>query len=181
MAENLIHDSFRNLDHAHLTQIMALDAEHIRNLAQGITIETARWRPSAESWSILEVINHLYDEERLDFRARLDMILHHPGKPWEPINPKGWVIEHKYNERELETSLQSFLDERNSSLEWLKGLTNPDWNTAAQAPFGVIRAGDMLAAWAAHDLLHMRQLVELHYAWVVQQVRPYQVQYAGDW
>ena len=39
----------------------------------------------------------------------------------------------------------------------------------------------MLAAWVAHDLLHLRQLVELHYAWTAQQLQPYSVAYAGDW
>jgi hypothetical protein len=44
-----------------------------------------------------------------------------------------------------------------------------------------MRAGDMFAAWTAHDQLHMRQFVELHRAWLVEQARPYNVGYAGEW
>ncbi len=42
--------------------------------------EQARWKPSPESWSMLEVVNHLYDEEKDDFRFRLDSLLHHSEK-----------------------------------------------------------------------------------------------------
>lgn len=59
---------------------MSLQAGRIRALADGVAAAQARWRPDAESWSILEVVNHLADEEREDFRTRLDFILHRPGE-----------------------------------------------------------------------------------------------------
>jgi hypothetical protein len=71
----------------HLARRMASGAQATRDLTHGVPDEQARWRPDPESWSILEVVNHLYDEERLDFRVRLDRVLHHPGKPWSPIDP----------------------------------------------------------------------------------------------
>jgi hypothetical protein len=165
----------------HLIQDMANHANAIRSLAQGISDEQARWKPTPDSWSILEVINHLYDEERLDFRARLDIILHYPDQPWSPIDPPGWVIERRYNERDLEQSLSNFMQEREGSLAWLRGLSEPDWQATYKASFGPITAGDMCAAWVAHDLLHLRQLVELHWAHTVRSVKPYGVRYAGEW
>jgi hypothetical protein len=51
----------------------------------------------------------------------------------------------------------------------------------AFAPFGQISAGDMFASWVAHDLLHIRQLVELHWAYTTRQLQPYNVEYAGGW
>ena len=68
-----------------------------------------------------------------------------------------------------------------ASLEWLKRLGNPDWGTAYDAPWGEIRTGDLFAAWVAHDLHHMRQLVELHYAFTLQMAGDYQTRYAGEW
>jgi len=160
---------------------MASNAQTIAQLVNGVDDEQARWKPNADSWSLLEVINHLYDEERLDFRVRLDHILHKPGIDPLGIDPQGWVTERAYNERELIPSLENFLKERDASLEWLKSLEAPDWEATYSAPWGEIRAGDMFAAWVAHDLLHIRQLVELHYLWTTQQVQPYAVNYAGDW
>jgi hypothetical protein len=127
------------------------------------------------------VVNHLHDEEREDFRLRLDYCLNHPGEAWPRIDPKGWVTQRDYNSRDLEHSLGSFLEERQRSLVWLATLGEPDWNAVQTAPFGEIRTGDMLAAWVAHDLLHLRQLVELHRAYTLQDVSPYDVGYAGEW
>ena len=163
------------------TTQLAQQAQIIRSLVQGVSLEQARWKPEAQSWSILEVTNHLYDEEREDFRAHLENILLQPSQPWARIDPQGWVTQREYNQRDLAQSLQNFLDERQKSLAWLQGLITPDWQTLFNTPFGPITAGDVFAAWVAHDLLHIRQLVELHWAYTVQSAQPFQVYYAGDW
>jgi hypothetical protein len=169
------------MDLEFFTNQMANHAGTIHSLTLGISDEQARWKPDAQTWSILEVINHLYDEEREDFRVRLDTLLHHPGQPWPPINPAGWVSERTYNQRDLAQSVQDFLKERRKSLAWLRGLDAPDWQRSVTVPFGKFSAGDIFAAWAAHDLLHLRQLVELHWSYTLQAAQPYQVDYAGEW
>jgi hypothetical protein len=158
---------------------LSRQAQVIRSLATGVSEEQARWRPDPECWSILEVVNHLYDEEREDFRTHVDAIL--GDKSWNPIDPQGWVTQRGYNQRQLSLSLENFLAEREKSLAWLRELGSPDWELAFQAPFGPLRAGDVLVSWAAHDLLHLRQLVELHYAYTLLKSSPYSVRYAGEW
>lgn len=165
----------------HTISRLAHNAEAIQGLIRGISEQQARWRPDPESWSILEVINHLYDEEREDFRAHLDAILHHPEQPWLSIDPQGWVTQRGYNQRDPEESLNNFLLERDKSLKWLESLSSPDWETAFSAPFGRITAGDVFVSWVAHDLLHLRQLVELHWAYNLEASKPYRVDYAGEW
>ena len=158
------------------------NAQRIAALIAGISDAQARWKPDAENWSILEVVNHLLDEEREDFRVRIDYTLHRPGEKWPPIDPGGWVTQRRYNERDLGESLAAWLAERDRSLAWLSGLAAPDWDAAEIAPWGdPFPAGNLLAAWVAHDLLHMRQLVELHWAWTTAHLAPRSVQYAGDW
>lgn len=164
-----------------LTTRLAHNARVIQSLAQEVSDEQARWKPRADDWSILEVINHLYDEEIEDFRAHLDLILHRASEPWPGIDPGGWVTERRYNERDLAQSLHDFQRAREESLAWLSGLSAPDWQAVYEAPFGQISAGDMMAAWVAHDLLHLRQLVELQWAHTTRLVQPYRVRYAGVW
>ena len=163
------------------TKQLAGNAQCIRALTRDITDLQAHWKPDENSWSVVEVINHLYDEERLDFRVRIEYTLDKVGEEWPAIDPEGWVQEHSYSERELRVSLADLHAERQASLAWLKGLPNPDWELSYQAPFGAIKAGDVLAAWVAHDLLHTRQIVELHWAYMLEQVQPYSVRYAGEW
>jgi hypothetical protein len=160
---------------------LAHNAEATHALVRGVGAEQARWKPTPDDWSILEVINHLYDEEIEDFRAHLDHILHRSGQAWPRIDPTSWVTARRYNERELDQSLTNFLAARRESLDWLRSLGTPDWEARAAAPFGPIRAGEMMAAWVAHDMLHQRQLVELQWAYLTRQVTPYQVHYAGEW
>ncbi len=155
--------------------------QRINALASDVTDFQAHWKPDDAVWSIVEVINHLYDEERLDFRVRIDYTLHKPNKDWPDIDPEGWVIEREYNKRDLSVSLANFRAERQASLAWLEGLSNPDWDISYQAPFGVIKAGDLLAGWVAHDLLHLRQLVDLQWAYMLEQAHPFDVHYAGEW
>lgn len=160
---------------------MEQTAAAVQALTMAVSPEQARWKPDAESWSILEVVNHLYDEEQEDFRVRLDILLHHPGDPWPPIDPQGWVTDRRYNERDLHESLENFLQERMASIDWLNGLEEPDFSSFVESRFGRMAAGDMLAAWASHDLLHIRQLCELHYAYRTRAVAPYSPEYAGEW
>ena len=82
---------------------------------------------------------------------------------------------------EAKLALASFLAEREKSLQWLASLGQPDFSILCRTAFGEMAAGDMFAAWVAHDLLHLRQLVELHYAYNIQAVQPYSPLYAGDW
>lgn len=160
---------------------LAQQAEMIAGLAVGIPPESARWRPDDNSWSLLEVFGHLYDEEREDFRAHFAQILSGDGQPWLPISPMAWVSERAYNQRDWSAAVAAFLEERRGSLAWLESLGEPDLSVSFNAPWGAISAGDVLASWAAHDWLHIRQIVELRRALLVEQIRPYDVDYAGEW
>ncbi len=150
-------------------------------LVTGLTEEEARWKPAPETWSVLEVLNHLVDEEIYDFRAHLDHILHTPDQPWPKIDPLGWVSQRQYNEQALHESLVRFESERKQSLKWLAELPAPDWDAAVSDPRGTLSAGDMLASWIAHDLLHLRQLIALRYQITINTSRPYKLDYAGKW
>ncbi len=164
-----------------LYQELAQGAEIVSKLTAGITQAEARFKPDPQSWSMLEVVCHLVDEEREDFRQRLEFILNRPTEPWPPIDPAGWVTARRYNDREFAEALGSFVAERARSLTWLKSLSAPNWEAEYATSFGPIKAGDMLASWVAHDNLHMRQLVELRRARIVGLARPYDVRYAGEW
>jgi hypothetical protein len=163
-------------------QQLGAHSTSITQLCVALSEADARIKPDPRSWSILEVINHLYDEEREDFRQRLDLTLHQPGSDWPPIDPEGWAASRAYQQRDLQQSIANFAAERQRSLAWLQALHNPDWSRSHTRPSGfVMCAGDLLSAWVAHDVLHLRQLVELRYHLVTRHAQPYAVEYAGDW
>lgn len=155
--------------------------ETIRTLLAGISQEDAGVKPTPEAWSQLEVICHLYDEEREDFRTRLESILNRPDEEFQVINPQGWVTERKYSEQDFEKTRENFFRERKKSLEWLKSFSDADWEITHTDKFGSVTAGEMFSAWVAHDNLHIRQLVELRRARIEKITQPYPIEYAGDW
>src|ERR1043166_1347116 len=94
-----------------LFQELQNSTEMIRALLAGISQEEAGRKPNLESWSILEVICHLYDEEREDFREHLDFILHRQNEEWHQIDPQRWVTERKYNEQDFAEMQKKFFAE----------------------------------------------------------------------
>ncbi len=169
------------MDKQYYVAFLVAHAGAIRGLAQGLTAEQAHWKPEVGSWSVVEVINHLVDEEVEDFRTHLAGLFSQPSQPWTAIDPQGWVTARLYQERDLVSSLEAFLQVRSESLIWLENLVAPDWSLFYDLTWGKLSAGDLLASWAAHDLLHIRQLTELNYALLARTSLPVQVDYAGVW
>lgn len=168
----------------HDTVIDKLDSNRavFSALLENVSSQQAGWKPSPDKWSILEVVNHLYDEERLDFRQRLEFALLRPDKPWQRISPKDWVVENRYYEKEMKNSLENFLAERVKSIDWLKGLSSPDWHAIDNYPHGkTMTAGQILVNWLAHDYLHIRQLNALNRNYLSEIAAPIDLRYAGNW
>ena len=169
------------MDIAYLKRQLAINRDRVAALARGVPEIQARWKPGDDNWSILEVISHLADEEEFDFPLRLKIILEGGEKTWPEIDPEGWVTEREYNLGDLFEVLNRYVNTRNEWLAWLDELENPDWDATYEAPFGTITAGDMFVSWVTHDLLHLRQLVELQRLYLEEQAKPYHLDYAGDW
>jgi hypothetical protein len=151
-------------------------------LCGALTSEQARWRARPDTWSLLEVVGHLEEEERRDFRPRLESTLRAPAEAWAPIDPLAWVREHAYQQRELVELLREFALERARSVLWLRELAAPDWDAAHEHPrLGRLRAGDLLTAWTVHDALHLRQVTRWTYERTLADAAPYEGAYAGPW
>jgi len=168
------------MNHQKIIAHLGVNCDVFKYLFQSVSDEQARWKPGEERWSILEVINHLYDEEREDFRKRLELVLNNPEEQWPPIDPEGWVVKRKYNERNLSQSLHNFFEEREKSLLWLKKMDWPEWQaTHHHAQMGPMSAELILANWLAHDLFHIRQVTDLQFAYLAKVVKPVSLDYSG--
>jgi hypothetical protein len=164
-----------------LYQELVNSTEMIRALIKDIDQRQAQVKPEAGSWSILEVICHLYDEEREDFRLHLEWVLNRPEEKWPSFDPQAWVKDRKYNQQDFNAMKAKFFRERRKTLAWLKTLNGANWKTKYKADWGTIMAGDMFTSWVAHDNLHIRQLVELQRARIERISKPYKIRYAGEW
>lgn len=165
-----------------IVERMARTPEVLRAMVGGLPESAARRRGMNGAWSILEIVNHLADEESEDFRARQRSTLENPAKPWAGIDPERAAIDRAYNERDLDESLARFAREREESIRWLRSLRDPDWSRTYHHPsIGDLRAGDLMASWAAHDPLHLRQIAKRLYELVGEDSPGFSTDYAGRW
>ncbi len=157
---------------------LAVGVDSIECLVAGIGEEEAEYRPSPDAWSVLDVLGHLLDEESADFRARMRTTLQDPERPWPPLDADAAVVAARRGRASARALVERFSDERAVSLAWLATLDAPELDRAHVANGRRLRAGDVLAAWVAHDLLHLRQLTGVRLAWWALQAAPYEVGYA---
>lgn len=139
------------------------------------------WKPASEKWCALEIVCHLFDEEREDFRARTRSVLEDPLQQLTPLDPVRWVLERNYMQQDFDETLAAFLEARKQSIHWLESLSNPKWNNTYQHPkLGPMTASLFLANWLAHDYLHLRQLLNLKFAYL-KEISGEDLSYAGNW
>jgi uncharacterized damage-inducible protein DinB len=163
------------IDLPEIIRKLASQGEAISALTQTFSDEQTTFKPGPETWALKDVMEHLYNEERMDFRRHLRGIFGEPSQP-----PKRVSVE------SARQGLDAFLAERQASVAWLKTLEAPDWDATTELRFGpsetmTISAEDMLVGWVEHDILHLRQIVELMHACNERQGSPLAVTYAGGW
>ncbi|MFZ9858484.1 MAG: DinB family protein [Roseiflexaceae bacterium] len=167
---------------ARLCDILANQAAAIGSLTADIDDATARLQLKASEWTLLEVMCHLYDEEREDFRVRVIQTLTQPDLSLANIDPEGWVLSRGYAQRVFSIVREQFLAERQQSIISLRQLGQVAWDTHLNHPrLHELTAEQVAWAWVAHDLLHIRQLTELRYLVYQQQTTSYGYGYAGEW
>ncbi|HLG34386.1 MAG TPA: DinB family protein [Bacteroidia bacterium] len=155
--------------------------QEFQQALSGLTKEEYLWKPLPEKWCLLEVVCHLHDEEREDFRARLKHVLERPENVMSPIDPVSWVTERKYMEQDYDFMLSQFQEERAESIRWLRALKDTRWDNAHIHPkFGTHSGKLFLSNWLAHDYLHFRQILSLKYGFLNTQSDE-DLNYAGKW
>lgn len=153
----------------------------LQALLATLPAEDARQRGAQGQWSILEIVCHLADEEEEDFGQRVRLTLEDPTREWPKIDPESWASQRAYNERDLSAELDRFAAARAGSIAWLRSLTSPNWDSTHEHPLGNLTAGDLLASWAAHDALHLRQIAKRLYELTARDAPGRNIGYAGAW
>jgi len=161
--------------HAELARTPGL----VAGLVAGLDDAGWRARPALSEWAPVEIVCHLRDEEVEDFGARVRVIAKR-SKKFAPIDPERWAMERKYLEDDGPGALAAFRERRSASLAFLDTL-KPEGLTRAVplARSGPLSGLDLLAAWVAHDRLHLAQLAStLARGWATRWT-PLRVDYAG--
>lgn len=116
-----------------------------------------------ETWSPHEIVAHLIYGEQTDWIPRMRIILgHQESKAFTPFDRSG----HKpiATGRSMEALLTEFEHWRHENIQILSGanLQEEDFEKTGLHPsFGPVTLRQLLAAWVAHDMTHLYQIVRV--------------------
>lgn len=165
----------------HIIEELARNKEIFKNQLTYVSASRGAWRPNKGHWSLIEVVCHLHDEEREDFRTRVKHVLETPELALPPIDPVGWVKSRNYIGQDYQEMVERLLYQRQVSLDWLATLYDAPWDNTHQHPkFGPMSAHMFLTNWLVHDHIHIRQINRIHYLYVLEQ-SDVPTDYAGRW
>ena len=131
---------------------------------------------------MVAVVANVADEGREDFRVRMDYVRNRAVEPFPPIDAVATIGGRGHQERNLKDVLSDFRAGLERSLAWLRALGEVDLSREHAAPWGgTIAAGDVLASWVVHDLLHLKQILRVLFEHARSDAEPFGVEYAGSW
>jgi hypothetical protein len=119
-------------------------------------------RPAPHRWSVQEILAHLDDVEALGMRARVEAIIRQDRPELPLFDQEKRAVELRYDRKDPFRSLEHFTRQRRANVKWLRTLRPADLRRPGLHPAaGEITAGEIIHAWALHDLGHLRQILEI--------------------
>jgi hypothetical protein len=147
-----------NLDHT--ISLLACMPATLGALLRGLPDAWTQPNEGGNTWNALDIVAHLIHTERADWIPRAKIVLQSgKSKTFEPFDRLGYVKEREG--RQLGQLLDEFARLRQENLAELRALNLQPRDHALQGrhpAFGTVSLGQLLAAWAAHDLTHLHQL-----------------------
>ena len=138
--------------------VQAATVKKLERLIEGVPAGKLRERPSADKWSLSEIVAHLADAEIVTgFRMRL--ILGAPGAPIAAYNQDSWVTSGHYEKRDPRKSVEQFRVLREANLALLDSLSPEQWkNYGTHSERGPETIELIVRMAAGHDVNHLQQI-----------------------
>jgi hypothetical protein len=144
---------------ADTTDLLRRTPAYLRQLLAGLSAAWTETPDIAGGWRPRDVVGHLITAEATDWMTRIHVILEHgTAVPFEPLDREAML------DRDRDVALETLLDRfdalRTANLAELGSLVDPgDLARRGRHPaLGEVTLGQLLAAWAVHDLDHIGQI-----------------------
>jgi FMN phosphatase YigB (HAD superfamily) len=144
---------------ASLLAILRSTPAVLTGLLESLTADVLTARPSADDWSITEILCHMRDVEIEVDQPRIQKILGEDETFIAAEMPDEWAKTRSYQKQNGISALREFTAARLQTLELLKDLAPAQWSRKARhAIFGPTSLQEMVSFNAEHDRLHIQQV-----------------------
>lgn len=144
-------------------QILERTPSVLRILLSDLHDDWVQGNEGPETFSPYDVIGHLIQGEKTDWRDRATMILEYGlAKSFVPFDRFAQFEESKG--KSMQQLLDEFEDLRKESLTWLRSLnlTETDFGKTGTHPeLGAVTLKHLLSTWVVHDLTHIAQVTRV--------------------
>jgi hypothetical protein len=127
--------------------------------------EMWQYRPSADRWTIHEIVVHIADSE-VNSYIRCRRFLAEPGSTVLGYDEGRWARELHYHEQSTGDALELFKWLRQKSYELIKNLPDATWsNTVHHSENGLMTMDDWLDTYERHIPEHVEQMQAVYEDW----------------
>ena len=142
--------------------ILASTTEKLEREIASLSLPEMKKRPTANKWSVQEVLAHLDDVEEIGMRARVAAMIEADNPILPSIDQEKRAVDMKYNRKNPLESLASLARQRQANVKWLKKLKPAQLKRGGtHQKVGAISVEELVTEWAFHDLGHIRQILEI--------------------
>ena len=136
-------------------------AAKLAKLVDGASREQLAKRPSADKWSVSEILIHMAEAE-IGSHLRYRQMIEHNGLSLVPFDQDLWYQLGDYAGADPKESLQLFRLLRERNLRMFDKLTPEQWKLGGvHAERGPMTIADLARQMAGHDINHVAQIEKL--------------------
>ena len=121
------------------------------------------WKQDEESWSIRQVVEHLYNADNMAFAGRIAYIMENDGAAMPAITPEDRAAGTSALRVSVWLELLALFRERRLQNCARARAFDPDplAHTVTYQDYGAFAAWDFLLEWPYHDLSHLAQIGDI--------------------
>jgi hypothetical protein len=157
------HGAMANLKEFNVTDAVAVltrTPATLNSLLRGLPSLWVESNEGKDSWSAFDILGHLVFGERSDWMPRVRILLEYgETRAFDPFDR--FAQFNGNQEKSMEQLLDDFARLRRENLAALGALNLRQESLSRRGKhptLGVVTLGELLAAWAVHDLTHLHQL-----------------------
>jgi uncharacterized damage-inducible protein DinB len=147
----------------------------LRAMLEGLPDEWLHCKEGENTWSPIEVLEHLIHGEKTDWVCRAQMIIQYGDSQEFPPFDRFAHLDQK-KDKSLKMLLDQFETLRLMNIKTVQSLiqSNQDLDRVGKHPdFGKVTLQQLLSTWVVHDLNHIRQIVRVMAKYYQDEVGPW--------